>query len=342
MDLIWERDYVKRADGLSLVNVEPAIVNHNSIIISPDETITSINRDDGKINWSYSLPENGEVGNNFLLYDSQQIYTKLDDTKRVLSHQLLNGEVQWEAESPTGHFTDLGNDAQDQNNLYLVTEDFNIHVFSKAGSYKKSIKLDKVARSIAVDGNALFVTQAWKPSNNEISKGKISALNLGSDSVIWTYETNSGGYYFYSMLLDNDYIYAGVTSGPGEFVALNAADGTVLWRNEGLVSWSYTLSDSMVFVNDSVDIVALDRFSGQVLWRTGFGGGHGQNNIAYLNGFVYHAHSSSLFVLDAQTGEIVHQIPQSPDGSPFGNLAAADGKVFVQSDHALYCYRAWE
>ena len=144
-------------------------------------------------------------------------------------------------------------------------------------------------------------------------------------------------------MLENEIIYAGVTDGPGEFVALNANNGEVIWKTPGIIGQSYTLTDSMVLVNDGISLLALDKFTGKELWTTGlaFGGGHGQDNIAYLNGYVYHVHGSSLWILDGQTGEIVHQEPQSPDGSPFGLLAVGDGKVFVQSDYALYAYTLW-
>ena len=79
------------------------------------------------------------------------------------------------------------------------------------------------------------------------------------------------------------------------------------------------------------------------MWQTSFRGrGFAQSNIAYLDGYVYHSHSGALHVLEAITGEIVHKISISPDGSQFYNLSAGYGKVFVQSDYALYAYKAWE
>jgi len=49
-----------------------------------------------------------------------------------------------------------------------------------------------------------------------------------------------------------------------------------------------------------------------------------------------------LYILEANTGEIVHVEERSRDGSPFQLLAVGDDKVFIQSFNALYAFNAWE
>jgi outer membrane protein assembly factor BamB len=115
----------------------------------------------------------------------------------------------------------------------------------------------------------------------------------------------------------------------------------MIWRRIGQESWAYTLGLDAIYINDGTDVVALDKTDGRRLWTAKFpGGGFDQANLAYLKGFVYHSHSGSFFVLDALSGEIVYRT-SLPDRSYAGNVSAGYGKVFVQSDFALYAYKAW-
>ena len=68
------------------------------------------------------------------------------------------------------------------------------------------------------------------------------------------------------------------------------------------------------------EFCGLNKADGRKLWQTSVRGrGFAQSNIAYLDGYVYHSHSGALHVLEAITGEIVHKISISPDGSQFYN-----------------------
>lgn len=72
---------------------------------------------------------------------------------------------------------------------------------------------------------------------------------------------------------------------------------------------------------------------GAKIWR-----GHGEQNIVYLNGYVYHIHSGSMWILEADTGEIVHR-----EATMSGYLVTAgDDKIFVQGDYSLRAYTAWK
>ena len=249
----------------------------------------------------------------------------------------------WEVEAPEELFH-WSNDAFDNEFIYLCGNYAKIFKYSKDGNFineynlmNYGIKTD--ARSIRVLNNQLIFSQYFRNEELDHDSGRIISIDKETEDVLWEYRTDKGGYILEPILLEEGIIYAGVTFGPGEFVALDATNGEVIWQALWVHSHAYTLTDSMVLVNDGITLRALDKFTGEELWNTGlkFGGGHGQQNIAYLNGYVYHIHSGSMWILEAHTGEIVHR-----EGISGYLITAGDDKIFVQGDYSLRAYTAWK
>jgi len=111
---------------------------------------------------------------------------------------------------------------------------------------------------------------------------------------------------------------------------------------KNLITYRFLVRNDTVFINNGLELVALDAPTGNELWRTDFGVGDATDNIAYVDGYLYHSHGTALYILDAVTGEIVHKEAAPPDGTFFVNVAAANGRVFVMSNYHLYAYEAWK
>jgi outer membrane protein assembly factor BamB len=338
---IWSYKYDGDPVGLSLASLGATIINNQHIIISPDRRITSLNFKTGEVNWQQDVPQQVAINNDQLLYDENFLYVKLDQTNQVVSYDIASGKIRWNKKGETGDFFDYVNDGLSENQLYLAGDDSVIYQYSKSGEYQRELKLQHYARSILYNNGTLYVSQAWRPDGSEHAAGRIVAYDAETFEKRWEYETDKGGFYYAPMIYQNGRIYAGTTSGPSVFVTLDAATGEIIWEREGQVAYEYILENDTVYVNESLGLVALDARNGQELWSYQFTG-DGQNNIAYQNSCLYHSHSSALFILDAATGEVVHREPVAPDGTPFGNVAAANGKVFAQSDYHLYAYEAWQ
>jgi len=344
--LLWEFEYTQDADGLSLVNTNPAVLN-SQILIAPDKQLTLLNTKDGNVKWQFAIPGSPYISTEEFLTEGSTLYLKEDQNQMLFSIDLDNGTSNWEKDISPLEFYQRSNDGIDNDFLYLSGSRGEIYRFTKQGQLTKTYDvtdygIETSARSIRVLDNQLIFSQRWREGNNSNANGRILSIDKETEDLLWEYRTENGGYIFEPIILEDGIIYAGVTDGPGEFSALDAESGQVIWRNEGLVTWSFTLSDTMIFVNNGIRMVALDKQTGQELWRTSFGGGYDQDNIAYLDGYLYHSHGSALFILDTSTGEIVHSEPRSPDGSPFGLAAAGNERVFVQSNYALYAYEAWK
>ena len=339
--LLWEFAYQGVPEGLSLVTLAPEIIGNNYIAISPDRRLTNLDPKTGEVLWSNELPENAWITTNNLLHDSDTFYIKIDQTSKIVGWDILTGTKKWEGALPSGTFFDFRHDALDSQNLYLTGNQLSFFVFRKNGEFLLEKKMDKNPRALISDGTNIYVSQAWRPEGSESSYGRIVSYNSDSMDEEWSYTTQKGGFYTASMQLVDNVLYSGTVSGNGTFISLNANTGKRIWAKD-LITYRFLVENDTIYVNNSLNIVALDSNTGKELWRTDFGVGDASDNIAYLNGYLYHSHGSALFILDAATGEVVHREPVAPDGTPFGNVAAANGRVFAQSDYHLYAYEAWK
>jgi len=334
--LLWSYEYTY--PGIS--TVAPAILGNQYVITAPYTQYVCLNQQSGSLRWQYSNPEGKEANNNVVLYDSTTLYGKEDKGSYYFAVDIKSGKKAWKQKNDAGLFYDYVSDAVDDNHVYLAGDDSVIYVVSKQGKYQKTIRLQNYARTIIATSSTLYVSEAWKKNKKEYAEGRIVSYNKKTEQINWSYHTNRGGFYDAVLRLTNGILYSGTTDGPGEFVALDAATGQVKWKLEGYWCYRFTLGDGKIFINDGNYILAVDRQTGKVLWKDYFQG-HTESNLAYVDGYLYHAHSGGLFVWDAQTGKRVARPIQPPDGSGFYNLNAAGSKVFVQSDFHLYAYRAY-
>lgn len=340
--LLWAYEYSKEVDGLSSVTLQPEIINTPtpSVIVALDRQFTRLSQEEGSIIWQQKVPDNQAYYINILNYDESYIYGKIHQSTIYFAIDLQSGSLAWEKQNSHGEFYHYPRDGNNKKHIYLSGREPEIYVFSKKGEYKQTIQLQKRARAINAANNKIFIKQAWKPDSTESAYGRIVSLDTETHQRNWQYETTRGGFYYADLVLDNGTLYTGGTSGPGIFVALDAATGQVKWEHPGLLTFRFTLADGKIFVNDGQYIVALDQQTGKELWRQDFTYAT-TSNVAYLDGYVYHAHNGGLYVMDAQTGEVESGPLLSPDGSGFYNLNAANGRVFVQSDFHLYCYQTY-
>lgn len=341
LPLLWTYEYSYNPMDLSLVNTYPTIINDSYVLIAPDYHITCLNPQTGKQLWQVATPDSAFVMDYQLLHDATYLYTKTHKHNELVIREISSGQKIDESTLPFGKFYDAVSDAMSDTSLYLCGDNPYVYEFNKQGEYIASIPLRKYARAVAYGNGQLFVSQAWKPEGATNDYGRIVSIDPLTKNINWEYNTKEkGGYYKSPLIIEDSVIYAGTTEGPGEFVALDAATGQVKWKVDGLMCWRFTIGDGRIFVNNGAGVVALDQQTGEQLWAHDFGS-HDETNVAYLDGYVYNAHGHGMYVYDAQTGEIVLGPVNSPDGSDFNNVAAANGKVFIESNFHFYAYEAY-
>jgi outer membrane protein assembly factor BamB len=339
--LLWSYSYSNESVSLSLVSGAPTIIDNDKVLIFPDGNLTMLEIETGKENWKYPLPDGSPIVSNKITYDGQSIYVKHDKLSQGVILNKTNGTERASFDSGDKIFFDFINDSFSENELYLIGKDRNVLVFTKHGVFVKELTFDHKITSATYHNGSLITTHSYRNGTEQGTIGEIHSYDLSSDTLNWKYETDNGSYLYAPIIIENDIIYAGTTSGPSEFVALGTTDGELIWRKPDLQAWSYTLEKEAIYINDGSSIVAISKKNGRQLWQTFIPGrGHGESNIAYLNGYLYHSHSGAFFVFDAETGAILHQTVL-PDGSNSRNVSAGFDKVFVQSDFHLFAYEGW-
>ncbi len=188
----------------------------------------------------------------------------------------------------------------------------------------------------ALDGGDLLITQG----------DTLLRYNVAADSIAWIYGIEGRGSFGGSKpIVEEGRVYAGLTGNGknrlGAFVCLDVETGGEIWRTEHgeLAVVDYTISETKVFTQNKLDIIALDKQSGEYLWKSemALGGPSESTRIDYLEGHVYWAHWSGIHIYDEETGELV--LYHKPEGSGyFWTSSAGKERYYAQSTWRLYAY----
>lgn len=168
-------------------------------------------------------------------------------------------------------------------------------------------------------GNTLFVDMC-------IYNSYVAAIDTENGNLKWRYHLNTTdpgtGGRFSSEISDlrvngNVLIFRYYTSGSDDgLIALNAKTGKEIWRYTKAQKeiWRYAglgipfLYEDMIYVDYEGDIIALSAESGEEVWKTNMGE---WASIAGVKNDKLFISSYRPFILDANTGEILKELPDS-------------------------------
>ena len=336
----WRADYEIRAG----INTAPLVVRDSLVIFTEGDRLGLRRVRDGELVWASPPhhPPEDITGEEFIAR-GDMVYALHD--RQAMAWHLDTGEVVWEYRPEDYRLYPLFRQAVDEAAVY-VSEDRNI------------IRLDPVTGAVisvepvrdglppfaaTLSGDTLFTAYAWAKRDAEgQSQGRIAALNKRTGQEHWRFDTPRGGFWRVRPVVEGDRLYAGTVFGDSlAFFALDRQTGEAIWTTPDVSAYAAAYSNDAVFLNMGSRIAALDKQTGQVLWDTNLEAGHGESTLAYLAGYVYHGHESSLYVLDATTGEVVHRV-RAPDGSYFWEVGVGAGRVFVQTNRLLLCYEPFD
>jgi outer membrane protein assembly factor BamB len=179
----------------------------------------------------------------------------------------------------------------------------------------------------------------------------VAAINAETGVEIWYHHSGSSLSTSSSIAVANDIIYL---NAPGMFWALNAMDGTELWRYPLGNNASPTVVDGVVYfgattISDKESkmdelVVALDAITGTKLWHTPIGNdiydSSGFSSPVVVDGVVYiGALDNNVYALNAKDGEILWRFTT---GRPVvSSPVVVDGVVYIGSyDYNVYAIDA--
>ena len=334
----WRADYEIRAG----INTAPLVVRDSLVIFTEGDRLGLRRVRDGELVWASPPhhPPEDIAGEEFVAEDD---FVYALHAEQTMAWHLDTGEVVWEYEPEEYRLFSHFIPDVDEEAFYAAGQAYLERLDRRTGAVLESWQHRHALNAATLSGDTLFAAYGWAEQDAEgQTQGRIAALDKRTGEERWRFDTPYGGFIRVRPTLDGDRLYAGTVFGDSlAFFALDRHSGEAIWTAQQMNAYAAAYSNDAVFLNRGTHLTALDKQSGRVLWDTNLEAGHGESTLAYLAGYVYHGHESSLFVLDATTGQVVHR-ERAPDGSYFWEVGVGAGRVFVQTNRLLLCYEPFD
>lgn len=332
---LWKYDY----DIQDAPNHPPLVVDDSLVFISGDSHLTSIRIHSGEEKWQVEdfgvFPLAGAI----LLKNQDQVVA--NHKSEIISWNINNGDREWTLpiKSPLTLF-EIAQHVIFDNGYAFVGTGNQLYTVSMNGEVKYEKKLGMGTAHIASDGNTLFVGQG-RTVTGALTLGRITALNAQNGDSLWAFDTDQGGFLWAAPIVENGVIYAGTYLGnPSRVFALNTETGEKLWERSGFSTFKIHSNQSKIYINASGWLYAINKIDGSIAWSVTFEGS-GFGNIVDMHGYVYHARSNEIVVVENATGKVIHREPVPDGGGFFWHVAASSDKVFAQTSRQLIAYQPW-
>jgi outer membrane protein assembly factor BamB len=336
-----------------IVNPEtPPLVVDDMIIHSGGSEIEALNLHTGEKLWGHEIEGGRGIISRYLGYDAYR-HNIFFSHINIFSDSKEDSREFRVIDAATGkeelRFTDIaawldGHEVLPDGYVIVgdTTDAYRINV---NGQLLEEYSFDLVIASAIYNNGILYFSQA-ETIHGALTLGGILAVDVASGDSLWAYNTQYGGFHWAKTILEEGVLYAG-SIGNGDkyvFVALDVATGSPIWEyqtSEYLeFGESSVLGPEFVYYRSHMFIFALNKATGEKAWTFKWSSSSGVNMV-YLGGYVYLSNHSRIFVLDGQTGELVHEEPFAETGGFYWSLAASKDKVFAQTGFHLIAYEPW-
>lgn len=333
MQVLWQ--YAYDFDG-GAPRATP-LIYENNIITSGDAKITALDFQTGEIRWKTPYDFNIPLMNDSFGVVNNIIAGSIPD--KILSWDLRTGDFLWEVEIDDSLNLGQFKGITGTSNSFIAASSSAILEISESGELFIHNQEARTFETTFSEG-VLYAGQR----KGDPGVGVFSAYDLNTMQLLWRFEPGE----FRAgtrvpPIKEGTKLYVGTTGGPNAyetgFFALNAQTGEEIWRQEGIFTYSAVLEGDYIYVNDVGGIYKLRKSDGDIEWHCDFSG-VGTGPIAYGYGYIYSNHSGTIYILDAETGEIVHKFGP-PEGSYFWEVTVEKGRIFAQSNRHLYAFAPW-
>jgi outer membrane protein assembly factor BamB len=338
LKVYWHKD----TNTIDVPDAPPLVIENSKIVYSGETELVALETNNGEEIWRATLDGSDGLESVVLLYDKK--------LNRVVSNHYKTFRT-WNAETGESIFTLSSEDGilafrRGRNTLVndgygFVGDTLDAYVINTDGSIRFKISADFGTLAVGYGKRIFFLAQA-KTVHGALTLGKIRAFDSNLGDSLWVFETDKSGFGISSPIVDEGALYAGTVGNSPEntFVALDVETGELIWEytNSEILTRSFVIGPKHIYVASVADVHALDKTTGQRVWKFD----RETTTLVkpvYLEGYLYHSDHGSLFVINGETGELVHEEP-SPGGFLW-HIAASSDKIFVQTSSQLIAYQPW-
>jgi outer membrane protein assembly factor BamB len=320
----------------------PPLVVDDMIIHSGGSEIEALNLHTGEKLWGHEIEGGLGISSSYLGYDAYRHKIFFGDRNDFEVIDAATGKEQFRL-SNIVHIA--GGHIALPDGYAIVGDTTDAYHIDVNGNILKTYSEPMGTASILAWNNMLILSKV-KTIHGALTLGRILAVDVASGDSLWAYNTQYGGFHWAKTILEEGVLYAG-SIGNGDkyvFVALDVATGSPIWEyqtSEYLeFGESSVLGPEFVYYRSHMFIFALNKATGEKAWTFKWSSSTGVNMV-YLGGYVYLSDHNRIFVLDGQTGELVHEEPFAETGGYYWRLAASKDKVFAQTGFHLIAYEPW-
>lgn len=323
------------------------IINNEILVYTGEEDLVAISLEDGHQIWRGEIEGSRALYYwNEMLFDSNKgriVSTHFDN---IIVWNANNGQKIYELTDSTHNIdaSRVGFHTLVKDGYAIIGTPTDIYEFNWDGTLRREYNIEWASRSVTFNDDTLYLGQSNNVSGG-LTQGRIRTFNATTGDSLWTYQTDNDGFYE-KIYVQNGIVYGGTrgNSPNSEVVALDAQTGQVIWNHvtDNPLEYAdyFLVADDYVFTRGTGYAFALDKQTGERKW--GFGWGSTTNvNMVYLEGYLYLSNRGVVYVLEAETGELIHTEP-SPSGDGYiYKLGVSEDKLFVQTSASIIAYEPW-
>jgi len=333
--VIWESPI----DIIDTPDTPPLVVD-SQILITGEPALVAFNMNTGNRVWETEIGNGKSINGNVLVHDSINNRVFAAHNKSVIIWDINTGqelnrinEIAWP----------FGNNVMLDNGYGIVGDTASAYKLDFSGNIIQEYDVSMPSNSIAYyNGNILF-TQG-KTLNGASTIGRVTAISEETGDSLWSYNTNNNG--FLKSEIHDGIFYSG-TSGNSDFylfIAIDPISGEILWEylsNHPLeYVENFTIGDANIFVVSAAYLFALNKRTGTKEWVFQWNSASRVNPI-YSSGYIYISNHYSIFIIDAKSGELVHEEPLPQGAGYFWMFAMSEDMFFAQTSTKLIAYQPW-
>ena len=349
MKLIWEIPYDFIGIGITTT---PLLLGDSLVIMTAGKDLVAIEQKSGSIRWRSFVSMETNLQTDELKTDGTLLFaTHVQD---VRAYRISDGGLQWLVNMPEergGFWSD--EIAYESGRLYVSGYRTVYCLDGVTGNLLWSRKLQDrgLLGSVKLFQNDVVIGGGYGvDDSNGVLVGIISRMYMLSGlsgDTLWTRSATGDGD-ITKIAVDDSVVYEGThfPFSTGSFLALSLPMGSLKWNySTPGQGWDYndviTVGDKVIANAGPYNVCAFKKSTGELLWRTFVREDAESRKLHYYDGYIYHTQGWRLYVIDPNTGNIVHSM-NGPTGQALVTLAVENGRVFVQGHPSLQCYEAYK